>query len=142
MMQAWADYLDGLRAGANVVPIKHRRDLLLERAVRYGTSCAVLRLTRRKGARNALGKELTRVQMGLQPRDGKWLTDIGPGVQEIRIPYDKEAYRVTYVARLADCVYVLHAFHKKANKGIATPKEELDLASKRYKDLVRSLRRS
>jgi hypothetical protein len=22
MMQAWADYLDGLRAGANVVPIK------------------------------------------------------------------------------------------------------------------------
>jgi hypothetical protein len=27
----------------------------------------------------------------LQPRDGKWLTDIGPGVQEIRIPYDKEA---------------------------------------------------
>ena len=54
-----------------------------------------------KGARNALGKELTRVQMGRQPRDGKWLTDIGPGVQEIRIPYDKEAYRVIYVARLA-----------------------------------------
>jgi integrase len=24
MMQAWSDYLDGLRAGANVVPIKHR----------------------------------------------------------------------------------------------------------------------
>ena len=64
-----------------------------------------------KGARNALGKELTRVQMGLQPRDGKWLTDIGPGVQEIQ-------------------------------KGIATPQEELDLASKRYKELVRSLRRS
>ena len=95
-----------------------------------------------KGARNALGKELTRVQIGLQPRDGKWLTDIGPGVQEIRIPYDKEAYRVIYVARLADCVYVLHAFHKKAKKGIATPKEEIDLASKRYKELVRSLRRS
>jgi phage-related protein len=76
-----------------------------------------------KGARNALGKELTRVQ-------------------EIRIPYDKEAYRVIYVAKLADCIYVLHAFHKKAKKGIATPKEEIDLASKRYKELVRSLRRS
>jgi len=24
-----------------------------------------------KGARNALGKELTRIQMGLKPRDGK-----------------------------------------------------------------------
>ena len=95
-----------------------------------------------KGARNALGKELTRVQLGLQPRDGKWLTEIGPGVQEIRVAYSKEAYRVIYVARLANRIYVLHAFHKKAKKGIATPKEELDLATKRYKDLVRSLRRN
>ena len=86
---------------------------------RYETLCAVLRLPRRF-----------------------CLIPIGPGVQEIRIPYDKEAYRVIYVARLADCIYVLHAFHKKAKKGIATPKEEIDLASKRYKELVRSLRRS
>jgi len=67
---------------------------------------------------------------------------IGRSVQEIRIVYSKEAYRVIYVARLADCIYVLHAFHKKATKGIATPKEELDLASKRYKELVRSRLRS
>lgn len=80
--------------------------------------------------------------MGLQPRNGKWLTDIGPGVQEIRIPYDKEAYRVIYVARLANSIYVLHAFHKKSKKGIATPKADLDVAGKRYKELVRSLRRS
>ncbi len=91
-----------------------------------------------KEARNALGKELTRIQMGMQPRDGKWLTDVGPGVQEIRIAHSKEAYRVIYVASLADCIYVLHAFHKKAKRGIATPKEELDLATKRYKDLVNS----
>jgi phage-related protein len=32
--------------------------------------------------------------------------------------------------------------HQKAKKGIATPKEEIDVASKRYKELVRSLRRS
>jgi phage-related protein len=91
---------------------------------------------RRRGAIQPLA------QLGLQPRDGKWLTDIGPGVQEIRIAYSKEAYRVIYVARLADRIYVLHAFHKKAKKGIATPKEELDLASKRYKELVKALRRS
>jgi phage-related protein len=95
-----------------------------------------------KGARNTLGRELTRIQLGLQPRNGKWLTDIGAGVQEIRIAYSKEAYRVIYVATLADCIYVLHAFHKKSKAGIATPKEELDLASKRYKEVVRSLRRS
>lgn len=92
-----------------------------------------------KGARNTLGKELTRIQLGLQPRHGKWLTGIGAGVQEIRIAYSKEAYRVIYVATLADCVYVLHAFHKKSKAGISTPKEELDLASKRYRDVVKSL---
>ena len=95
-----------------------------------------------KGARNTLGKELTRVQLGLQPRNGKWLTDIGASVQEIRIAYSKEAYRVIYVATFADCIYVLHAFHKKSKSGIATPKEELDLASRRYKELVKSRRRS
>lgn len=95
-----------------------------------------------KGARNTLGKELTRIQMGLQPRNGKWLTGIGTGVQEIRIAYSKEAYRVIYVAALADCIYVLHAFHKKSKVGIATPKEELDLAAKRYKELTQLLRRS
>jgi phage-related protein len=95
-----------------------------------------------KGARNALGKELTRIQMGLQPRDGKWLTGVGRSVQEIRIAYSKEAYRVIYVTKLADCIYVLHAFHKKSKTGIETPKEEIDLAKKRYKELVQSLRRS
>jgi phage-related protein len=95
-----------------------------------------------KGVRNALGKELTRIQMGLQPRDGKWLTGIGRSVQEIRIAYSKEAYRVIYVTKLADCIYVLHAFHKKSKTGIETPKEEIDLAKKRYKKLVQSLRRS
>ncbi len=94
-----------------------------------------------KGARNKLGKELTRIQMGLQPRDGKWLTSIGPGVQEIRIADNKEAYRVIYVAKLADSIYVLHAFHKKAKSGIETPKEEIDVASSRYKELLKSLSR-
>src|ERR1700722_2491238 len=74
-----------------------------------------------KGARNALGKELTRVQIGLQPRDGKWLTDIGPGVQEIRIPYDKEAYRVIYVARLPGGLYFFPPSPKEEKKGNTTP---------------------
>ena len=51
-----------------------------------------------------LGEELTRVQMGLQPRDGIWLTQLGEGVQEIRIAYSKEAYRVIYVAILSEAV--------------------------------------
>ena len=71
-----------------------------------------------------------------------WLTGIGRSVQEIRVAYSKEAYRVIYVTKLADCIYVLHAFHKKSKTGIETPKGEIDLAKKRYKELVQSLRRS
>ncbi len=92
-----------------------------------------------KGARNKLGKELTRVQMGLLPRDGKALTSVGPGVQEIRLAYRKDAYRTVYVATLGDSIYILHAFKKKAKSGIATPKADLDLAKQRYRDLVNSL---
>jgi len=93
-----------------------------------------------KGARARLGKELTRIQVGLQPRNGKWLTGVGRGVQEIRIACNREAYRVIYVATLADCIYVLHAFQKKSKSGIETPREEIEVAVKRYASLIRSLR--
>jgi phage-related protein len=95
-----------------------------------------------KGVRVKLGKELTRIQMGLQPRDGKWLTELGQGVQEVRIAHSKEAYRVIYVAILTQAVYVLHAFHKKAKTGKATPQEALDLAARRYRDFARERMKS
>jgi phage-related protein len=90
-----------------------------------------------KNARLKPGKELTRIQMGLQPRDGAWLTEVGQGVQEIRIAHSKEAYRVIHVAIFGEAVYVLHAFHKKSKAGKATPPAALDLASRRYRELVR-----
>lgn len=94
-----------------------------------------------KGARLILGKELTRIQMGMQPRDGDWLSNVGRGVQEIRIKYSKNAYRVIYVTMLAECIFVLHAFQKKSKIGIATPQEEIDLAHKRYRELVNLIRK-
>jgi phage-related protein len=45
-----------------------------------------------------------------------------------------DAYRVLYVTKFADRVYVLHCFMKKSRKGIATPKNELKTASARYKE--------
>ncbi|MGH8555858.1 MAG: type II toxin-antitoxin system RelE/ParE family toxin [Methylococcales bacterium] len=41
--------------------------------------------------------------------------------------------RLVYVANFADAVYVLHCFQKKTQK---TGKIDLDLAAKRYQDLV------
>jgi phage-related protein len=57
---------------------------------------------------------------------------VGAGVREIRIRVEK-AYRVLYVAKFSEAIYVLHAFEKKTQK---TSKTDPDLASKRYRQLV------
>jgi len=52
------------------------------------------------------------------------MPSIGPGVPEIRIKHEGQ-YRVIYVAKFADVVYVLHAFRKKTRK---TRKQDIDAA--------------
>jgi phage-related protein len=63
---------------------------------------------------------------------------VGPGVREIRIRDAAGAFRVIYIATLADAVYVLHAFQKKAQ---ATSKRDLNLAMARFKQLMRRVER-
>lgn len=62
------------------------------------------------------------------------------GVFEIALPFDGDAYRVMYALQVGDSVWVLHAFQKKAKRGIATPKRESDLTKQRWKALKESLR--
>jgi phage-related protein len=62
---------------------------------------------------------------------------VGQGVREIRIREAAGAFRVLYVAKFKDAVYVLHCFQKKTQK---TSKADLDLAGQRYRDLLRELR--
>jgi phage-related protein len=57
---------------------------------------------------------------------------IGKGVEEIRLRDDSGIYRIIYTARLADAVYVLHAFQKKSQ---ATAKRDIDLARERLQQL-------
>ena len=56
---------------------------------------------------------------------------VGAGACEIRVREESGAYRVIYVARFEDAVYVLHAFQKKTQK---TARSDLDLAKQRYRD--------
>jgi phage-related protein len=86
-----------------------------------------------KGARLKLGRELTRVQLGADPKHGKSLPQVGRGVQEIRIADNKEAYRVIYVVSIGTRIYVLHAFHKKSKQGIETAQTDIELARRRYR---------
>jgi len=61
---------------------------------------------------------------------------VGRGVREIRIRDASGAFRILYVAKFAEAVYVLHCFQKKTQK---TGKADLDLAARRYRDLVKEL---
>ncbi len=79
-------------------------------------------------ARRAAGFELHAIQSGFEPSDWKPMQIIGAGVKEIRIRILGE-WRVIYVAKHHDAVYVLHAFQKKTKK---TGKQEIDLARRRY----------
>ena len=80
--------------------------------------------------RRQAGFELRRVQLGLDPADWKPMTNIGPGVREIRVRDASGAFRVVYIANVADAVYVLHAFQKKTQ---ATARRELELAALRLR---------
>lgn len=89
-----------------------------------------------EAARREAGYQLDKVQHGQAPTDWKPLTMVGKGVQEIRIRDETGAYRVIYVAKFTDAVYVLHCMQKKTQK---TSKMDLDLAAKRYIDLLKEL---
>ena len=87
-------------------------------------------------ARREAGYQLDQVQQGHEPDDWKPMPGIGSGVQEIRIRDAAGAFRVIYVAKFADAVYVLHCFKKKTLK---TSKTDVDLAEKRYRDLTKEI---
>lgn len=64
------------------------------------------------------------------------MNTVGHGVKEIRIRDATGAFRVVYVAKFAHAVYVLHCFQKKTEK---TSKTDLDLATKRYRHVLKEL---
>jgi phage-related protein len=79
-------------------------------------------------ARRAAGFELRAVQNGLEPSNWKPMRIIGLGVKEIRIHILGE-WRIIYVAKFQDVVYVLHAFQKKTRK---PTQHDIDMARQRY----------
>ena len=91
-----------------------------------------------KSARTRAGYELFMVQVGRNPDDWKPMSAVGSGACEIRVRDEAGAFRVIYVAKFEDAVYVLHAFQKKTRK---TSRADLELARKRYRT-ARDLRRS
>ena len=85
-------------------------------------------------ARHDAGYQLEQVQHGKQPTDFKSMSSVGKGVEELRVWDDSGTYRVVYIARFAEAVYVLHTFQKKTR---ATNERDIELAKTRYAELRR-----
>jgi phage-related protein len=83
-------------------------------------------------ARRKAGFQLRAVQRGEDPVDFKPISTVGKGVREIRIRTE-DAYRIFYVARFEEAVYVLHAFQKKTQK---TTKQDLKIGQQRYQQMI------
>ena len=88
-------------------------------------------------ARREAGFQIDLIQRGEMPDDWKPMPSIGQGVQEIRIRDVTGAFRVVYLAKFASAVYVLHCFQKKTQR---TSKPDLELAERRYRELLNELR--
>lgn len=84
-------------------------------------------------AKAVAGRELFRVQCGSDPSDWKPMHTIGAGVREIRVQ-ESGQFRIIYVAKFAEAIYVLHAFQKKTAQ---TPKRDIDLARRRFNALAK-----
>lgn len=87
-------------------------------------------------ARRSAGHQIDRVQQGRDPDDWKPMQGIGAGGREIRIREADGAFRVIYVAKFGDAVFVLHCFRKTTRKTSAL---DIALAKRRYADLVKDL---
>jgi len=88
-------------------------------------------------ARRLAGHQLDKVQHGIDPDDWKPMPSVGLGVREIRVRAQGQ-FRVMYLAKFEEAVYVLHAFGKKTQR---TAKQDLELATTRFREVLAERRR-
>jgi phage-related protein len=77
-----------------------------------------------------LGFELWQLQQGERPRDYRPWPSVGPGVFELRDQDQRAWYRVVYLSRIKDVIYVLHCFEKKSRE---MPRKDFEKARQRFK---------
>jgi phage-related protein len=84
------------------------------------------------GVQQDLGYALYQVQLGQMPPDSKPMRTVGPGVYELREQDERAWYRVFYLKKIADVVYVLHCFEKRTAQ---TERKDIEVAKERLKRL-------
>ena len=86
-----------------------------------------------ESARRRAGYELRKLQRGELPDDWRPFSEAGPGVNEIRIDCQDGWFRVMYVAKFDEAIYVLHSFQKTSRK---TSRNDIEIARARYRAVV------
>ena len=104
-----------------------------ERQIRWVGTAYVDLLAFPKDARKEAGFQLGKLQAGLEPADWKPFEEVGAGTREIRIREASGIYRVMYVAKFEEAIYVLHCFQKKTQ---VTSKQDKVIAATRYRAVV------
>ena len=83
-------------------------------------------------ARSDAGFQLWMVQAGEAPLDWRPMQSFGPGVMEIRV-HRGGGFRILYVARFREAIYVLHCFRKKTRE---TSRGDREMAKRRYDEVI------
>jgi phage-related protein len=104
-----------------------------EKEIRWAGSAYIDLLAFPQEPRREAGFQLGKVQAGLEPTDWKSFDDVGAGTKEIRIKDASGVYRVMYVAKFEEAIYVLHCFQKKTQ---TTSKQDKAIAEARYRAVV------
>jgi len=92
--------------------------------------------------KDRVGYALYEAQRGKKTANTKPLKGFhGASVLEVVEDYDGLTYRAVYTIRFSNAVYVLHTFHKKSKKGIATTKHDVELVTSRLKLAEEDFRR-
>ena len=84
------------------------------------------------------GYELEQIQQGLPPTQWKSVNDWGAGVVEIKIDAFAGTFRVVYIAKFEDAIYILHCFAKKTQQTCLT---DIAIIKTRYAEIVRERER-
>jgi phage-related protein len=87
-----------------------------------------------KSALKEAGRALGKVQAGHEPDDWKPFETVGPGTKEVRVATEGKQFRVFYVAKFEEAIFVLHSFVKKTQK---TTQHDIDIGKERYKAALR-----
>lgn len=113
-----------------------QRETVTAEVVWEGDSLEVIR--RFPGpVRQDFGAELRRLQTGDRPLNSRPMPSIGARVYELREQDERAWYRVIYLAKIGNRIYVLHCFEKRSAK---TGRSDLAVAKARLKRVLARLR--